>query len=138
MDITRKHQLTTPFAELERIASALLGAMADRINAGDLVRIPGIGTLSVYAGKPRTGRNPRTGEPIAVPARPRYKLKPSSIAARRRQRAYMQRRRATRSLAPVSPATNAPATEAPVSPVDEVIQNMVARRADALASKSLS
>ena len=43
-------------------------AAAELLGGGE-VSIPHVGKLKVRMANPRTGRNPRTGEPIAIPAK---------------------------------------------------------------------
>lgn len=43
-------------------------AAAELLGGGE-VSIPHVGKLKVRTMNPRTGRNPRTGEPIAIPAK---------------------------------------------------------------------
>ena len=42
---------------------------AAELLGGGIVPIPRVGKLKVRVANPRTGRNPRTGEPIAIPAK---------------------------------------------------------------------
>ena len=51
-------------AALNAALSAVEGALA----TGDKVQLPGFGTLEVKARAARTGKNPRTGEAVAIPA----------------------------------------------------------------------
>ncbi len=46
---------------------ALIGSITRHAEAGDTVRFLGFGSFSVKARPPRTGRNPATGEAIAIP-----------------------------------------------------------------------
>lgn len=55
--------------EVERAVDALLGAISEGLAAGDRVRIVGFGTFEVRRRAARTGRNPQTGEEIAIPER---------------------------------------------------------------------
>lgn len=48
--------------------SAVLDAIADALAAGDDVKITGFGGFEVKTREARTGRNPRTGEPVEIPA----------------------------------------------------------------------
>ena len=48
--------------------NAAIGAVEGALAAGDKVQLPGFGTLEVKARAARTGKNPRTGEPVAIPA----------------------------------------------------------------------
>jgi len=45
------------------------------LKAGDEVRLVGFGTFSVAKRKASTGRNPRTGEPLAIKASAQPKFK---------------------------------------------------------------
>lgn len=56
-------------AEVETAVDALLGAISDGLAAGDRVRIVGFGSFEVRRRAARTGRNPQTGEEIAIPER---------------------------------------------------------------------
>jgi DNA-binding protein HU-beta len=47
---------------------AILNSIAGALKDGDEVRLPGFGTFSVRQRKASEGRNPRTGEPIQIPA----------------------------------------------------------------------
>ena len=48
------------------------------LNEGGTVPIAWLGKFTPYTKKPRLARNPRTGEPIDVPAKVTVKFKPSS------------------------------------------------------------
>ncbi len=61
-------------AQAERAYDALIGGIQDALAAGDRVTLTGFGTFSTAERKPRMGRNPRTGLPIAIAGRrvPRF------------------------------------------------------------------
>ncbi len=70
-------------AEITKAAAAkALDAVIDGIMeaalAGDKVVMVGFGTFSVAKRNARTGRNPRTGKEIKIPAKKVLKFKPSS------------------------------------------------------------
>ena len=48
--------------------SAVLSTIADALASGETVRIVGFGTFSTRSRSARQGRNPRTGESIAIAA----------------------------------------------------------------------
>ncbi|MBF0185891.1 MAG: HU family DNA-binding protein [Magnetococcales bacterium] len=54
---------------------ALVGAIQDSLVSGNDVTLVGFGTFSVVERKARTGRNPRTGETVQLPAKksPQFK-----------------------------------------------------------------
>jgi integration host factor subunit beta len=52
--------------DVERIVSAVLDEVADALAAGKRVELRGFGVFSVKTRSSRTGRNPRTGQPVSV------------------------------------------------------------------------
>ena len=52
--------------ECEAVVNAILGKIADALAAGERVEIRGFGSFSVKDLRARQGRNPRTGESVAV------------------------------------------------------------------------
>jgi DNA-binding protein HU-beta len=63
-----------PKAGTERALRAMLYGIRGSLKRGDPVRLVGFGTFSVARRKPRTLRNPRTGQSVAVAGRiPRFK-----------------------------------------------------------------
>nr|WP_298726380.1 HU family DNA-binding protein [uncultured Steroidobacter sp.] len=55
-------------AEATRAVDAVFDAVTGALKAGDSVSLLGFGTFVVKARAARTGRNPRTNEPIEIPA----------------------------------------------------------------------
>jgi DNA-binding protein HU-beta len=55
-------------SDAARAVEAVLGTVTETLQKGDQVALSGFGTFVVKARAARTGRNPRTGEPIAIPA----------------------------------------------------------------------
>ena len=64
--IAEKADLTR--AEAERAVNAFTAAITGALADGDKVTLVGFGTFSVCTRPARTGRNPRTNEPIEIPA----------------------------------------------------------------------
>ncbi len=60
---------------VDAMLDSIIGALKD----GDEVRLPGFGTFSVRQRKASEGRNPRTGEPIQIPASKLPKFKAGKI-----------------------------------------------------------
>ena len=56
-------------ADTERTVDAFINIVRDRIKNNDPVKLVGFGTFTVSNRSARTGRNPRTGEAINIPAR---------------------------------------------------------------------
>ena len=64
-------------AAAERAVSATVETIQESLKAGNTVTLAGLGTFSVSARAERVGRNPKTGEPITVPASKVPKFKPA-------------------------------------------------------------
>ena len=54
---------------------SVFDAITNSLSKGDEVRLVGFGTFSVAKRKASTGRNPRTGEPMNIPASNQPKFK---------------------------------------------------------------
>jgi DNA-binding protein HU-beta len=54
--------------EAAEAVNAILDVIADALAAGDDVKITGFGSFEVKARAARTGRNPKTGEAVEIPA----------------------------------------------------------------------
>ena len=63
-----------PKASTERALLAMLVAVRGSLKRGDPVTLVGFGTFSVARRRPRTMKNPRTGQAVTVAGRiPRFK-----------------------------------------------------------------
>ena len=62
--------------QTEELVDLVFNTIADTLRGGGEVSISGFGTFSVKARKARVARNPRTGEPVHVPATKAPKFKP--------------------------------------------------------------
>ena len=79
-----KQQLTAKVAgdtgltkvDAEKAIKATVGAISAELASGGNVTLIGFGTFSVMAKKARTGKNPRTGASIKIPAKKVPKFKP--------------------------------------------------------------
>ena len=71
--LAAKAELTRPRAE--ELIDFLLENVTVALKQGEKVNISGFGTFTVSARKARTGRNPKTGEPIEIPASRSAKFK---------------------------------------------------------------
>ncbi len=68
-----KADLTRPRAE--ELLDFLLNDVTEALKKGEKVNISGFGTFTISNRKARTGRNPKTGEPIEIPASRSAKFK---------------------------------------------------------------
>ena len=55
-------------SDAARAVEAVLGSITDTLQKGDAVTLSGFGTFVIKTRAARTGRNPRTGEPLDIPA----------------------------------------------------------------------
>lgn len=63
-----------------REAQALVNAivrMLEKMPIGDKLRLTGLGVFTKYRVEAHVGRNPRTGEPVDVPAKDKVRFMPS-------------------------------------------------------------
>jgi integration host factor subunit beta len=67
-DLTRKHS--------EVIVEAVFSSIADALRTGDKIELRGFGTFRLRQRRSRTGRNPKTGAGVTVPARAVPHFKP--------------------------------------------------------------
>ncbi|MGQ9498742.1 MAG: HU family DNA-binding protein, partial [Desulfotomaculales bacterium] len=68
----------TPKAETAKVVSAALEVIQAALARGERVALPGLGVLAVRDRAARTGRDPRTGETLLVPARRVVVFRPAS------------------------------------------------------------
>ena len=72
-----KEQAGCTKAVAEEMLKAMTTAITSTLKTGGSFKLDGIGTLSVVNRAARTGRNPRTGAPLAIPAGKALKFAPS-------------------------------------------------------------
>jgi len=53
----------------EVVVSTFFGAIVEALHRGDKVELRGFGTFKLRRRNARMGRNPKTGEPVQVPAK---------------------------------------------------------------------
>lgn len=74
--------LDIPQARAGRALDGVCAVLAEALKAGHTVALPGIGVLRVQDRPARTARNPRTGEPVPVPARKVVRFNASGVLAK--------------------------------------------------------
>jgi integration host factor subunit alpha len=65
-----------------KIVESVFDIMKDKLAEGDKIKISGFGNFSVKEKKSRRGRNPQTGEEIAITARKVLTFKSSQVLRR--------------------------------------------------------
>lgn len=56
-------------ARAESVVNCVFDSMTEALEQGEGIEIRGFGSFTVRPYKPYSGRNPRTGEPVPVPAK---------------------------------------------------------------------
>ena len=69
----------TSKAQAEASMNAILDIITEELAAGNKLTLTGFGTFSVSERKARTGRNPRTGAEIQIPATKVAQFKPGKV-----------------------------------------------------------
>lgn len=62
-------------ADAKKALDAFIGATTNTLKKGERVALVGFGSFSVSERKARTGRNPRSGKEITIPAKKVVKFK---------------------------------------------------------------
>ena len=65
-------------AQAQSALNSFLDSTAGALKSGDKITLVGFGTFSVSSRAARTGRNPRTGKEIQIPAKKVVKFKAGS------------------------------------------------------------
>ena len=65
-----------PKQKAEQVVDALFGAMKDSLVRGERIELRGFGVFNVKPRKRGVGRNPRTGEEVAIPIGKTIRFKP--------------------------------------------------------------
>ena len=66
--VKEEHDRPLRIVDMEKALQAFCSVAAAELLAGGEVSLPGLGKLKVKETNARTGRNPRTGEAIEIPA----------------------------------------------------------------------
>jgi integration host factor subunit beta len=69
-------QRTLGESDVEYAVKAILQQMSDALASGERIEIRGFGSFTLRSRPPRIGRNPKSGEPVAIPVRYAPHFKP--------------------------------------------------------------
>ena len=64
-----RNQAQLGYKDVELAVKTMLEHMADTLAAGERIEIRGFGSFSLHYRPPRVGRNPKSGEPVSLPAK---------------------------------------------------------------------
>ena len=73
--LAESHDL--PKRQVEAMLGAFVQNLAEHLQQGSKIRIPGLGIFQVSSRAARTGRNPATGEPIQIKASKKIAFRPA-------------------------------------------------------------
>jgi DNA-binding protein HU-beta len=66
-----------PKRQVEAMLGEFVQSLAEHLQQGSKIRIPGLGIFQVSSRAARTGRNPTTGEPIQIKASKKIAFRPA-------------------------------------------------------------
>jgi len=71
------------YKKSEEIVNIIFDSMADTLTTGGRIEIRGFGSFSLHYRAPRMGRNPKTGESVALPGKHVPHFKPGKALRER-------------------------------------------------------
>lgn len=78
-----KKQLYLNQHDVEQAVNCIINKMSQALESGERIEIRGFGSFSLVERLPCMGRNPRTGEPVALPKRHSVRFKAGLDLAQR-------------------------------------------------------
>ncbi|WP_435104748.1 integration host factor subunit beta [Arhodomonas sp. AD133] len=69
IELISSHQQHLPYKDVELAVKTLLEHMSEALSSGERIEIRGFGSFSLHHRPPRIGRNPKTGDPVALPGK---------------------------------------------------------------------
>ena len=64
-----KRQIQLAYKDVELAVKTILEHMANALSNGERIEIRGFGSFSLHYRPPRVGRNPKSGDPVSLPAK---------------------------------------------------------------------
>ena len=69
IEMLARRQAQLAYRDIELAVKTILEHMANTLSGGDRIEIRGFGSFSLHYRPPRLGRNPKSGEPVSLPAK---------------------------------------------------------------------
>ena len=120
--------------QAEEAVDAFVGTIGDQVRSGTKVTIYGFGSFNPTSRKARTGRNPRTGQPVKIAASKGIRFSPATgfKADLNMKKAAARKMAAAKTAAAKAPAARATtAKTAPASSKSQLADNLARRLAEA-------
>jgi len=83
IDILAQKQPHLATQDVELVVKYLLEHMSEKLASGERIEIRGFGSFTLHHMPARTGRNPKTGEPVSIPGRYMPYFKPGKALRER-------------------------------------------------------
>ena len=69
IEMLARRQAQLAYRDIELAVKTILEHMANTLSGGERIEIRGFGSFSLHYRPPRLGRNPKSGEPVSLPAK---------------------------------------------------------------------
>lgn len=69
IEILARRQSQLAYKDVELAVKTILEHMSATLSNGERIEIRGFGSFSLHYRPPRVGRNPKSGEPVSLPAK---------------------------------------------------------------------
>ena len=78
-----KKQTQLAYRDVELAVKTILENMATTLSKGERIEVRGFGSFALHYRPPRVGRNPKSGEPVSLPAKHVPHFKPGKELRKR-------------------------------------------------------
>jgi integration host factor subunit beta len=69
IEVLSRRQAQLAFKDVELAVKTIIEHMSNTLSVGERIEIRGFGSFSLHYRPPRVGRNPKSGEPVSLPAK---------------------------------------------------------------------
>ncbi|THB68607.1 MAG: integration host factor subunit beta [Gammaproteobacteria bacterium] len=90
IELVSSKQPHLAFKDVELSVKTLLEQMSEALSSGERIEIRGFGSFSLHHRPPRIGRNPKTGESVALPGKYVPHFKPGKELRERVNQSYVE------------------------------------------------
>ena len=69
IEVLARRQSQLAYKDVELAVKTIIEHMSNTLSGGERIEIRGFGSFSLHYRPPRVGRNPKSGEPVSLPAK---------------------------------------------------------------------
>ena len=69
IEVLARRQSQLAYKDVELAVKTIIEHMSSTLSGGERIEIRGFGSFSLHYRPPRVGRNPKSGEPVSLPAK---------------------------------------------------------------------